>query len=140
MKIGQLIGVIVILGLLLLGASYALSEKKEAQRNHNVAGVGLPQFNDDDTAVVTTEIIHIVEYTESGFMPNSLILRVGESVRFENKTDNLMWVTHTDSLGCEDFDQCSPSSEFEYKFTEEGEWEFYNNLNGEHRGTITVGE
>ena len=146
MKAGQLIGILVILAVLLLGATYFVDNRSSENGPLPLAGLGSygldDVMEDGDTTIVTTEIIHIVEYADSGFGPNNLLITQGDSVRFMNGSDSLMWVTHVGSVGCENdsgiFDQCAPNKTFEYVFEEVGEWEFYNQLTPEHRGYITV--
>jgi len=145
MKTGQTIGILVILTLLLLGTTYVLGEDKDTKPSQNLASV-VPleddREEDDSTVIVTTQVIHIVNYSEMGFSPRDLVISQGESVRFENSSQELMWVSHEESRGCADdrneFDQCSPSSEFEYKFDEKGEWKYFNVLMPEHGGIIKV--
>ena len=143
MKIGQTIGILIILLILLLGVTYVLSDNKDVKFQAPLASVGsIKEPKDVDTTVISTEIIHIVSYSSNGFSPSNLILSKGESVRFENNTEELMWVMSEESKGCsegiDEFDQCYPSKEFEYKFNEAGEWGFYNHLNKEHSGVVVV--
>lgn len=145
MKTGQTIGILIILSLLLLGTSYVVGGEKNTKPSANLASVVPVEEElgeEGETVIVTTQVIHIVTYSEDGFSPKHLEIEKGESVRFENKSDELMWVTHEDSLGCvedsNEFDQCSPSTDFEYRFGQKGEWSYFNTLKPEHGGIIRV--
>lgn len=150
MKIGQIIAILTILALLLLGATYALEQKRmpdlSAPLASVVSGFSPEEFVSDDEngekVIVTTHVIHIVQYTEEGFIPSNITIKQGESVRFENIGDDLMWVADENSTGClydtGVFDQCAPSDVYEYRFSEVGEWSFHNTLNVEHVGKVVV--
>lgn len=158
MKIGQLIGILLILLLLLLGATYALTERSSTSPQATVAGVGADLLGGDvgdaTTTVVTTRVIHIVEYTDQGFEPAVVEPRVGDVVRFVNTTDGVMWVaslphdTHGAYSGTtypdhcasstDAFDQCSAGDEYDFVVGKRGAWEYHNHLVPSMTGTVRV--
>jgi len=100
----------------------------------------------------------IVTYTNSGFFPDSLIIKKGDTVIFENKSSRNVWVasaTHpshreypgTDAQKCGTeeagsmFDACrgvSPEASWSFVFSNVGMWKYHNHLNIEDFGSIIV--
>lgn len=84
-----------------------------------------------------------VDYTDSGFSPATITIKVGDSVKFVNKTNSPMWVasnphpTHTDLPG---FDEKNSDPEFTYTFTKIGSWGYHNHRNPSDGGTVVVTE
>lgn len=147
-------GVIVILVLLAaLGAYKFRSEIKSIIMPQNSAPVvestptpttPAPTSTPEVTPpVTTTQTANEVDYTDSGFSPATLTVKVGDTVKFVNKSANPMWVasnphpTHTDLPG---FDEKSTATEYSYTFTKVGSWGFHNHRNPSDGGTIVVTE
>jgi len=164
MKISQLIGILIILLLLLLGAVYALQERAETRSSPPLASVSSEhttgtnidrtEGSEGTTTVITREVVHIVNFTEDGFEPKQVAVQLGEKVKFVNTTDDLMWVAslphdthaHYGGAGFPEhchaggpvFDQCAPSDTYIFTFEQKGEWGFHNHLAAEHVGTVVV--
>jgi len=96
----------------------------------------------------------LVEYTDDGFVPKTVTINKGETVRFVNNSSKKVWVggdnhpTHTnypektpdDCLGTS-FDTCRSlvTAEFwEFTFNEVGEWGYHNHVRSSHGGTVIV--
>lgn len=87
---------------------------------------------------------HMIAYTENGFVPESIEVNAGDTVVFENKTDNAMWVASaihpTHELYAE-FDQKASvlkGGVYEFVFTKVGTWKYHNHANAGRKGTIIV--
>jgi plastocyanin len=99
----------------------------------------------------------VVQYTNSGFVPSSLNVSVGQSVTFVNKSSGQMWVasdphpTHqgydgtTESVHCAagyagaaPFDECKSADSFTFIFTKQGSWGYHNHFSSSAHGTIVV--
>ncbi|SRR3989344_7472245 len=101
---------------------------------------------------------NIIEITASGFSPNELTIKAGESVKFINKDSSMHWPasaihpTHTvypgsDITKCGTseqsviFDACKGLKEggtFTFVFNEAGEWSYHDHLKASLRGKIIV--
>ena len=82
-----------------------------------------------------------ITYTNEGFEPAALEVRIGAMIHFVNESDTQMWVA-SDSHPAHDilptFDQFKPGDMFMYVFEEPGTWEYHDHLNPTAVGTITV--
>lgn len=88
---------------------------------------------------------HTVVYSDSGFSPDSVTIKKGESVTFENQSSGGMDVasnphpTHTDYP---EFDQGKSSqsgnSTYTFTFDKVGTWGYHNHFNPGARGTVIV--
>ena len=85
-----------------------------------------------------------VNYTDSGFSPRTITINKGQSVRFVNNSDRLMWVASdfhpTHNIYPEfDADKGVPSGSFyEFKFEKLGTWNYHDHLNASKIGTVIV--
>lgn len=100
----------------------------------------------------------IVTYTDAGYMPLSIKIKVGETVTFKNESVKEMWPatamhpTHTvypgsdikkcgtpEEMGM--FDACrgiAPGSTWSFKFEAAGTWKYHDHLDAKKFGTIVV--
>lgn len=99
-----------------------------------------------------------VVYTDSGFIPSTLIITVGETVTFKNQSGGGMWVgsamhpshmvyggksleEHCPDAENDDFDQCAasqPGESWSFTFKKAGTWGYHNHANPSHFAKITV--
>ena len=86
----------------------------------------------------------VVTYTDNGFVPRSVEIQVGETVRFINESNRPMWVAsdiHPAHNILPTFDQFGVSGfgeSYEYTFDEAGEWKYHDHVNASEVGTIIV--
>ncbi len=87
---------------------------------------------------------YIVNYTNNGFSPPSLQIKVGQTVQFVNKSGFGMWVasgphpTHTDYPGFDEKRTVSNGGMYEFTFTKVGVWGYHNHVNPSKSGSIIV--
>jgi plastocyanin len=101
---------------------------------------------------------NVITYTDSGYLPSTLRVKVGDTVTFKNESSRSMWPasafhpTHTVYSGtsisehCPDtagtaFDACKgflPGSSWSFKFNKAGAWKYHDHLNPGATGTIVV--
>lgn len=93
---------------------------------------------------VNIRIAQEVAYTDEGFIPREITISKGETVRFINKSSQLMWVA-SDSHPMHDifpeFDQFGVSAfgeVFDYTFKDVGEWAFHDHVNASMVGMVKV--
>ncbi|MEM0476572.1 MAG: cupredoxin domain-containing protein [Candidatus Aenigmatarchaeota archaeon] len=96
--------------------------------------------------------VHIVEIYSNGFVPQTLRIKVGDTVTFVNKDSSPHWPasdphpTHTDypeKGGCisSAFDTCRglrQGESWNFTFKYKGTWNYHDHLNPSLRGTIIV--
>jgi len=102
----------------------------------------------------------LVTYTDAGFSPKTLSVKVGETVRFVNNSTHAMWVasdnhpTHTEYDGTNTMQHCSsgaatggtfdeckgvdPNTVYSFTFTKAGTFEYHNHMRASDTGSITV--
>jgi plastocyanin len=115
-------------------------------------------MEDGDTAMGDDRVMddgkNVITYTSSGFSPNEITIKKGESVTFVNESGSGMWVgsamhpTHKnypiksegDCLGSS-FDQCESTNngtEWTFTFEAEGEHGYHNHVKSNHWGKVIV--
>jgi plastocyanin len=93
----------------------------------------------------------LVSYTDSGFEPQSVAVKKGDTVRFTNNSQRtLLWVAGTSTAagypgtsacGGSSFDTCQTmqSGDFwEFTFDQAGEWHYHNNSDPTQTGVVVV--
>lgn len=95
---------------------------------------------------------NVVTYTDSGYSPGTLRVKVGTTVIFKNESSRSMWTasavhpTHRSyptTGGCigSTFDACKgiqPGGSWSFKFDVTGTWKYHNHLSPGDTGTIVV--
>src|SRR3989344_1780204 len=85
-----------------------------------------------------------VNYTDTGFMPPALQIKIGQTVRFLNDSSSGMWVasgphpTHTGYPGFDEGQIVFRGSIYEFTFDKLGTWSYHNHINETKMGTIIV--
>lgn len=107
---------------------------------------------------VSPESKNLITYTDSGYTPNTITIKKGETVIWKNESRFSMWTasavhpTHKAYPGSgiemcgvntliAIFDACkgySPGQSWSFKFDNVGTWKYHNHVNSSHFGTITV--
>ena len=161
-----IVGIIILL-IIFAGAALFTKEAEapEGDLNDTATTTDSMATTTDDTSVMhddgnttTDEGITIVTYTKDGFSPKGVTISVGDTVRFENESGPSMWVataqhpTHTvypdtDIKKCDTaeeegiFDACrnyEAGDNWDYTFTEVGEWFYHNHSRANHFGKVIV--
>jgi len=101
---------------------------------------------------------HIITYTDSGFSPETIKIKAGETVIFKNQNSKLVWpasamhpthIVYSETAlneHCPDttniaFDACKgmpQGEEWSFKFDKIGSWKYHDHLNAAYRGIIIV--
>jgi plastocyanin len=95
------------------------------------------------TTPTTTESM-MVTYSDSGFSPASITVKVGDTVTFKNQSGKSMWVAsapHPTHTAYPEFDAkkgVAMGESYMFTFTKAGTWEYHNHLNPTSFGTIVV--
>ena len=137
-------------------SSLVMNEQESQEQQVNQSDL---EVNAGDVQVtIETAKTYEVIYTDSGFSPSPLAIKVGDTVIFKNQNSSGMWVAsgqhpaHTaysgTSLGehCPDtanvaFDECKSAQSQEswsFTFQKQGTWGYHNHVNASHFGKITV--
>ncbi|MBI5452604.1 hypothetical protein HY945_04010, partial [Candidatus Gottesmanbacteria bacterium] len=75
-----------------------------------------------------------IDYTDSGFAPKSITVKVGTAVVWTNKTNSPMWVasaphpSHTDLAGFDQLKSVNNGGTYSYTFTKVGNWKYHNHM------------
>ncbi len=85
-----------------------------------------------------------VRYTDTGFVPNKIEIKVGDMVEFVNESNKDMWVasmSHPAHAILPTFDQFRAYKKgaiYRYIFDKKGTWEFHDHINPTRGGVINV--
>ncbi|MDO8522137.1 MAG: cupredoxin domain-containing protein [bacterium] len=142
---------------------YSSAPAQESADTEVVAGgvvapqaVSVEGANTNVTEVVSKVPDIVITFTDSGFVPSSLTVKKGQTVRWANNSGSKVWPasavhpTHgvypqksaSDCLGSS-FDACralSQGESWDFTFDYVGEWKFHNHLNGSQKGSVIVTE
>ena len=99
----------------------------------------------------------VVTLTDSGFSPETITVKKGQTVTFVNQSKSGMWVasdphpTHQgyDGTtrnehcvpgyeGAAPFDECTVANQFTFTFGQVGSWGYHNHVIDEQHGTVVV--
>lgn len=159
MKIKFLIGliIIVIIGLYIVNKNnifLTINDPVEQESTKDSESEITNQDNDGFPKVETvngvkvssneTNSKSIVTYTDTGFNPSSLEIKVGQTVRFMNQSSHGMWVgsgPHPTHTAYPEFDAKKniPNGEvYEFTFDKIGEWGYHNHKKENATGKIIV--
>ncbi|OGZ73403.1 MAG: hypothetical protein A2908_02415 [Candidatus Staskawiczbacteria bacterium RIFCSPLOWO2_01_FULL_38_12b] len=108
-----------------------------------------PTPSTDDSSSVSQ---NIVTYSDTGYSPSTLNVKVGDAVTFKNSSSLSMWTasaqhpTHAvypTTGGCfgSTFDACKgvlPGESWSFKFDQAGNWKYHDHLKPSVFGTIVV--
>ena len=98
------------------------------------------ESSESETTMEENQII----YTDGGFSPNPVKVKLGETVTWKNETSDLMWVAsavHPTHLEYPGFDQLKGSEKgttYSFKFEKTGTWKYHDHLHTENFGTVVV--
>lgn len=102
--------------------------------------------------------IHEITYTDAGYLPKELKIKLGDTITWKNQSSVGSWVgsalhpTHTVYSGtslqehCPDtantsFDECKssqPGESWSFTFNKKGTWRYHNHVMPSHSGSIIV--
>ena len=145
----------ILIVLVLIGGGYFIlnpSKRMEPTPSGSAVVNKMPANDEDvdemvveDTAV-TEETGNVITYTDEGYSPKTLTVKVGDTVTFNNESSLNMWVasaqhpTHQAYPGFDQLEATGAGTSYEFMFDNVGEWEYHNHVRPNHIGTIIVEE
>lgn len=94
--------------------------------------------------VMTKDGSYLVSYTNRGFSPSTLTIKVGKSVHFANNSSKAMSLTSTDTTNSQiysEFNQektVGQGGSYDFTFLSAGVWGYMNRNNQGDRGIVIV--
>lgn len=88
----------------------------------------------------------VVTYSNAGFAPASVTVKMGSTVSFVNDSSGSMWVAsdphpaHTILSTFDELKGVGKGETYEYTFTKVGTWTYHNHLSPRMKGTVIVTE
>ncbi len=85
-----------------------------------------------------------VTYSDAGYQPGSITVKVGTKVTFKNESTGGMWTasavhpTHQLLPGFDQLKSVTKGGMYEYTFTKVGTWKYHNHVKPEDTGTVVV--
>jgi plastocyanin len=87
---------------------------------------------------------NVVKIEDDGFHPQTLTIKAGDTVKFENKSSDDAWPasnvhpTHLLYPGFDAKKPLLPGDTYSFTFTKTGSWGYHNHLEPDIQGTIVV--
>lgn len=137
--------VVVVLG---VGAGWYVFRPEKTPEN----AMPVPGTTGVEEMVVTEEPTNTVvasasvQYTDTGFVPKELTVKVGTTVTFTNGSAGVMWVAsapHPTHTIYPEFDQkmsVDAVGTYEFTFTKVGTWKYHNHVKATDSGMVIVTE
>lgn len=171
MSKNAILGIVVVIIVLLAGVFFVTqkaSAPSPSAANPNAgydAAAGLPPttgtgVNASTSAAALAPVTNAstVTYTDTGFSPKTLTVKVGTAVRFVNNSSGKMWVAsnphpihngydgttlaqHCAAGSARSFDACvaiAPGAAYIFTFNKAGSWGYHNHMNVTDLGTVVV--
>lgn len=97
-----------------------------------------------DTEPEPVSTTHEIDYTNTGFAPSNLSVKIGDTVIFNNNSSGSMWIAsdpHPTHTLYPEFDQkksVAKDGSYTFIFDKEGTWGYHNHVNATRKGTVTV--
>lgn len=149
----------VLVGWYVLKGNTPFSENRtnKEETNQNVSPtlpVGQDNYDVNSEASLSGESLEkggvkerrVVTYTDSGFAPDPLTVKIGTTVTFVNESSRGMWVasavhpTHQLLPGFDQLSSAVKGGTYEYMFVKVGTWKYHNHVNPTDTGSVVVTE
>lgn len=102
--------------------------------------------DETDLSLIGEESITYVTYTDDGYSPEIIEIKLGDTVVFVNESSRDMWAAsdphpaHTNLPTFDQFGFGKPGEQYQYTFDQIGVWQYHDHINPSAIGTITVTE
>jgi len=139
--------IIVVLLVIVVGGGYLYMKKNSTTQQPSAPAMQQKTQSTTEKSQPSTmqkASSHAVSYGENGFEPNSITIKVGETVTWTNNDSDEMWVasnphpTHTDYPGFDELKSVTKGQTYSFTFTKEGTWGYHNHLNPGQKGVVVV--
>lgn len=152
--------IIVILAIIILGGYFSLRDKKVVSSLGETPTSKIPEQNNSAPKTDNTPLSkkNIINYTDTGYSPNTINIKLGATVTWKNNSSSGMWTasgmhpSHTAYSGtsleqhCPDtantaFDACTsilPGDSWNFTFNKIGVWKYHNHVRPSDFGTVIV--
>lgn len=154
----SIIAIIIVLALVALGGIYYITRNEPLNSETGAENAQNENTDAIETETTETEINkeakvqeeteekqeYIVKYTDLGFSPEVMKIKVGETIVFKNESAGEMWVasaTHPTHTVYPEFDAkrgYKNGESYSFIFNKKGEWKYHNHLKAAERGTIVA--
>jgi plastocyanin len=142
--VAVVVAVLFVAGWFLFGkkekATAPTSGTSKTQSDQNNKDTGTASNASDQAQTQTNSVM----YTNSGFSPNEITVKVGTEVTFGNGSSKQMWVasdphpTHTDLPGFDAKQAMGTGESFKYIFKKAGTFGYHNHINPSDTGKVIV--
>lgn len=139
--------ILVVLMVIIGGAVYFMSRESVLYKTDLT--VPVEQTSSNTIPVVKNNEIPtfsevVINYSNDGYAPNTIKVKINTMVTFKNNSSKLMWPAsafHPTHLELPEFDALKgfvPGQSYSYTFTKVGEWKYHDHLAPQYLGLIIV--
>ena len=152
------ITIVLVLVVVILGGYFLLQPPQAQAPTEDTVTTGMPVPGTETPEMIVAPEENLIIYSDTGYAPASLALKVGDTIVFKNESEKNMWPASamhpshavysgtTLSEHCPDlenvaFDACkgiAPGESWSFTFTKAGEWKYHDHLSSDFFGTIVV--
>lgn len=138
-----------------------ISQTNDQQPFGDAQGEKQNNLSDENQTVEQTgenSASHKVIYTDSGYSPKEITIKIGDTVKWENQSSHGMWTSsamhpthiiyggtsleeHCPDVNNTSFDQCAsgqPGQSWFFKFDKQGVWRYHNHVQASDFGSVIV--
>ena len=142
--------IVLVLAVVVLGGYFLLKGEEAQAPTEETSETITTEEENAGTPALTEETV--IVYTDSGYSPDSLTIKVGTTVLFKNDSSLSMWpasamhpthAVYPTTGGClgSTFDACKgvlPGESWSFKFDIAGSWKYHDHLHPNLFGAIVV--
>jgi len=163
----KIIITIIVIAIVLIGSYFlfkgtsqapVLEQSTATQQSNTPSESNITPTPNPSLTPTQTSTKNEVIYNDSGYLPATLTIKVGETVTFKNQSSNGMWTAsamhpshtiysgtsldeHCPNTANTSFDECTsaqPGESWSFTFNKKGTWGYHNHVKAMHFGKIIV--
>jgi len=137
----------IVIGLIIVaGAVWLLADRQPepaTDTSTNETESPAPGGTDSDATDPEPESV-VITYTDSGFVPTTVTINIGDSVVFKNESSRTFrpasdpHPVHTDLSGFDSDTAVAVGQSYTFTFNKSGSWGFHDHLDSGKKGTVVV--
>lgn len=139
----KIIYIVIVVAIVGFGSFFLLRKSSQPTAQNSMYSSNNSSAKPAQTQSVPIET-KTITYTDAGFSPANIAVKVGDTVTFVNGATEGMWVAsaphpvHTDYPEFDAKKVYNPGESYTFTFAKIGTWKFHNHLRPTNLGSVTV--